>query len=129
MIALDTNVVVRFLVNDDLAQARRARSLIESNETFVPASVLLEAEWVLRGAYGLGRGVVGRLLRGLLGLAKLATEDPQRIARALEWHSRGLDFADALHLASSVGAGRFATFDEKLVKSVKKLAPGTVVAA
>jgi predicted nucleic-acid-binding protein len=129
VIELDTNVVVRFLVNDDRAQARRARALIESHETFVAASVLLEAEWVLRAAYGLGRVEVGRLLRGLLGLEKLVTEDPQRIARALDWHARGLDFADALHLASSAGAERFATFDEKLVKSARKIVPGTVVTA
>ena len=121
MIALDTNVVVRFLVNDDAAQARRARALIERNAVFVPATVLLETEWVLRGGYGLPRAEVVRLLRALLGLPDLSTDDPQRVARALEWHAAGVDFADALHLAGSAGAERFATFDEKLVKAARKL--------
>lgn len=129
MIALDTNVVVRFLVNDEPAQARRARTLIESNAVFVPVTVLLETEWVLRGGYRLPRAEVVRLLRALLGLPELATEDPSRVARALEWHEAGIDFADALHLSGGAGAERFATFDEKLVKAARKLAAGKVVAA
>jgi predicted nucleic-acid-binding protein len=129
VIALDTNVVVRFLVNDDAAQARRARALIETNPVFVPVTVLLETEWVLRGGYKLPRTEVARLLRALLGLPDLATEDPQRIALALDWHAAGIDFADALHLAWSPGAERFATFDEKLVKAAKKLDAIRVVQA
>ena len=129
MIALDTNVVVRFLVNDEASQARRARALIKANTVFVPMTVLLETEWVLRGGYGLPRAEVVRLLRALLGLPDLATEDPQRIARALDWHEGGIDFAEALHLAGSSGAERFATFDEKLVKAAKKLDATKVVLA
>ena len=129
MIALDTNVVVRFLVNDDPSQARRARALIQGNSVFVPVTVLLETEWVLRGGYGLPRAEVVRLLRALLGLPDLATEDPQRIARALEWHEGGIDFADALHLAGSTSAERFATFDEKLVRAARKLDAAKVVLA
>ena len=129
MIALDTNVVVRFLVNDEISQARRARALIGGNAAFVTMTVLLETEWVLRGGYGLPRAEVVRLLRALLGLPDLATEDPQRIARALDWHEGGIDFADALHLASSSAAERFATFDEKLVRAAKKLDAAKVVLA
>lgn len=129
MIALDTDIVVRFLVNDDASQARRARALIQRNGVFVPVTVLLETEWVLRGGYGLPRAEVVRLLRALLGLPDLATEDPQRIARALEWHEGGIDFADALHLAGSTSAERFATFDEKLVKAARKLDAAKVVLA
>ena len=129
MIALDTNILVRFLVNDDASQARRARALIQRNGVFVPVTVLLETEWVLRGGYGLPRAEVVRLLRALLGLPDLATEDPQRIARALEWHEGGIDFADALHLAGSTSAERFATFDEKLVKAARKLDAAKVVLA
>lgn len=129
MIALDTNVVARFLVNDEPAQARRARALIEASAVYVPVTVLLETEWVLRGGYRLPRAEVVRLLRALLGLPELATEDPQRVARALDWHAAGIDFADALHLSGSAGAERFATFDEKLVKAARKLGAGKVVAA
>ena len=51
MIAIDTNVVVRFLVNDDPEQAQRARRLIESEDVFLSTTALLETEWVLRVAY------------------------------------------------------------------------------
>ncbi|MGE0873731.1 MAG: type II toxin-antitoxin system VapC family toxin [Burkholderiales bacterium] len=129
MIALDTNVIVRFLINDEAVQGRRARALIEENPVFVPTTVLLETEWVLRGGYGLPRADVVRLLRALLGLPQLSTEDPRRVASALAWHEAGIDFADALHLAGSVSSERFATFDAKLVKAAKKLDAVEVVTA
>jgi predicted nucleic-acid-binding protein len=52
MFAVDTNIVVRYLVNDSAAQAARARRLVEREDIFVPLTVLLETEWVLRGVYG-----------------------------------------------------------------------------
>jgi predicted nucleic-acid-binding protein len=129
MIALDTNVVVRFLVADHPSQAKRSRELMESSEILVAASVLLETEWVLRGAYSLARADVVRLLRGLLGLPNVSTEDPALIAQALDWHAAGLDFADSLHLAGTAAAQHFVSFDTKLVKAAKRLAAGNVAAA
>src|SRR5271165_3450212 len=52
MLAIDTNLVVRYLVGDDPGQAARARSLIDNNDVFVCTTVLLETEWVLRSVYG-----------------------------------------------------------------------------
>ncbi len=51
MIAFDTNLLVRIAVNDDLKQAELAEQLLDSNEVFVPRTVLLETEWVLRSVY------------------------------------------------------------------------------
>ena len=51
MLAIDTNIIVRLLTNDDPDQAAKAKSLIEGAEVFVATTVLLETEWVLRGAY------------------------------------------------------------------------------
>jgi predicted nucleic acid-binding protein len=48
-------------------------------------------------------------------------EEPLQVAKAFEWTAAGIDFADALHLASSPEAGRFVTFDIKLAKRAKKL--------
>ena len=79
MIALDTNVVVRLLVNDDAAQARRARRLVEAGDVFVALSVLLETEWVLRYTYGLEAEEIPRLMRNLLGLPGVNAEDPARL--------------------------------------------------
>jgi predicted nucleic-acid-binding protein len=116
MIALDTNVVVRFLVNDDPAQFRRAHALIARGDIFIAPTVLLETEWVLRAGYRFRPPDIRRFLRALLGLPGVTTHDPIRIARALDSYDSGLDFADALHLALSDRADTFATFDALLIR-------------
>lgn len=116
MIALDTNIVVRLLADDDPEQSRRASELLEEDAVFVPLTVLLETEWVLRSVYALERDAVLRGLQNFLGLPNVTAEAAGRIARALSWYEQGLDFADALHLACAVEsrAQAFATFDVKL---------------
>jgi predicted nucleic acid-binding protein len=120
MIGIDTNIIVRYLVADDPGQFRRARALIESERVFVCTTVLLEVEWVLRRLYRLDRPVV---IRALLLLARLPTvtlEAPRLMGQALEWSERGMDFADALHLASSAGSDAFASFDKDLAKAAAR---------
>lgn len=124
MIAVDTNVLVRFITNDDAAQAKRARLLIEAGPVFVAKTVLLELEWVLRGAYGLDRPTILKAVRGLLGLPALTAEDELNVARAVEWYEAGLDFADALHLASSGQQRAFATFDQSMRKRASRTVGG-----
>lgn len=116
MIAIDTNVVVRLLTNDDPAQAARAADLLARERVLVPKTVLLETEWVLRYSYELAPSVVLAAFRKLLGLPQVAAEDATAIARALELYEGGMDFADALHLASARAATAFATFDTRLAK-------------
>ncbi len=122
MIALDTNVVVRLLVDDDPEQTRRARRLIERRPALVVPTVLLETEWVLRGAYGISPASIARSLRGLLGLPEVSVGSADAIAQALEWFEQGLDFADALHLALTNEAEEFATFDARLAKRARRIA-------
>lgn len=55
----------------------------------------------------------------LLGLSNVEAEDPGRIAKALQWHQAGLDFADALHLASSQHCEELYTFDKSFAKKGK----------
>ncbi|HEX2764863.1 MAG TPA: type II toxin-antitoxin system VapC family toxin, partial [Allosphingosinicella sp.] len=114
MRAIDTNVVVRFLANDDEAQATRARRLIAAGDIFVATTVLLESEWVLRTAYGLSNDRVVQALRRLAGLRGVTLEDPALAARALNLAEQGLDFADALHLGRAQGCTAFMSFDRKL---------------
>lgn len=121
MIALDTNVVVRLLVDDDPGQTRRARTLLERRTGLVTPTVLLETEWVLRGAYGIGRPAIIRALRGMLGLPAVVLGNADAIARALQWFEAGLDFADALHLALSDEAEGFATFDVRLARRARRI--------
>lgn len=119
MHAVDTNVLVRLLTNNDPEQTRRATALFKKETIFIPKTVLLETEWVLRRLYRLDGNVVVNAFRKLSGLANVEIEQPLVIIQALQWCEEGMDFADALHLASSQRANKFATFDEKMKKSVR----------
>lgn len=127
MIAVDTNVLVRIVTNDDPAQAQRAASLLSREQVFIPKTVLLELDWVLRHAYELRPSSVLMAMRRVLGLPNVMAEDPLCVARAFEWYGRGVDLADALHIASSGSAERFFTFDEDLHIKSKTLDDVTVV--
>ena len=129
MIALDTNVVVRVLTNDDPAQARRAAGLLAREEVYLPKTAVLESEWVLRHAYGLDRSVISKAFRKFLGLPTVSAEHPTALAQALAWYEGGLDFADALHLSSAreAGATGFATFDREFARKARKLSDARIV--
>jgi predicted nucleic-acid-binding protein len=120
---------VRLVTNDHPAQAARAAAVFRSGPVFVPKSVLLETEWVLRYSYALGSEAILRALRGVLGLPNVTAEDSRSVVLALRLFENGLDFADALHLASSAGADRFVTFDARLVKRTAASAPMEVALA
>ena len=83
MIAIDANVAVRFLVGDDELQSRSSRRLISGGNVFVPDSVLLETEWVLRAAYRLDRQDISQAIRMLCGLPRLSVSDAARITQVL----------------------------------------------
>lgn len=120
MTALDTNILVRVLTDDDPAQVRAARDLLASDETFaVRVTVLLETGWVLESIYELEPFVVADGLRHFLGLPNVEMEHPTRVAEALQWYEDGLDFADAVHLALSQDADRLATFDRAFARDAK----------
>ena len=114
MISLDTNVLVRIVTRDDPDQLESALTIMKSSQLFVTKTVLLEFEWVLRYCYDLNRNSIANALLKLLGLEQLEIEDRKSVTRAYSWYKKGMDFADALHLASSASASAFATFDRKL---------------
>lgn len=123
MRAIDTNILVRFLTADDAKQAEAARAVIEGGDVFITTTVVLETEWVLRAGYGLPSEAIAAGLRGLGGLAGIAFEEPSEVAQALDWLGQGMDFADALHLVKASHCSAFVTFDRKLAKRAKGLAP------
>lgn len=130
MIALDTNVLVRALVQDDAAQTPFAQGLVAHAEgVFVARTVLLELEWVLRSAYRQTPATIHESLLRLLRLPHVVTEQAHQVAQALEDFARGMDFADALHLAAAESAGAgLHTFDAGFAKSAKRLGrPATLV--
>ena len=130
MIALDTNILARLLLEDEADQVRRARRLLDEKGAafWVPVTVVLELAWVLR-RNGLAREAVTSALRGLLALPRIRFQSPDALAVAVRWTEAGMDFADALHLALSGKAERFATFDEGLVKQARKAGALPVVEA
>lgn len=126
MIAVDTNVLVRLLTRDHEEQYRKAFALVAANEIFVPESVILETEWVLRYAYEFPPTAIHDALAKTLGLANVKTARPGVVAQAIDLARDGLDFADALHLAASQECGQFATFDAAFVKRAKGMTGCTV---
>lgn len=121
MMAIDTNVIVRLLTNDEPCQTKKAARFIEDNPVFVSKTVLLETEWVLRAAYKLNREIITEAFRKLLGLPNIHVEDALEIKQVLDVYSQGFDFADILHVsnASNHKAEQFVTFDKKLSKRSK----------
>lgn len=122
MIAIDTNVVVRLLVADDPAQHAASARLLKEHDVFVPDTVVLETEWVLRFAYRFEPAQVVRGLRGLFGLPNVHLAQAAPVAQALRWHEeQQLDFADALHLAQSQHLAALKTFDRKFIQRAAAL--------
>jgi predicted nucleic-acid-binding protein len=117
VLAIDTNVVVRFLVADDPVQAAKARTLLETEAIQVSVTVMMETEWVLRSAYGFDRTALIGALESFAGLPNVTVQESDRVARALMWAAEGMDFADALHLGGAEGCEAFATFDRRMARS------------
>lgn len=116
MTAVDTNILVRFLVKDDKSQYESASEIFRSQEVFIPRTVILEAEWVLRYVYDYDSLEILAAFKSLFGLSNIHTEDFHIMSEALSMAENGLDFADALHLASSRGADKFMSLDKSFVK-------------
>ena len=123
MIAVDTNLLVRLLTKDDPEQAKRAAKIMESDDILIPKTVILETEWVLRHAYGIYKEAITKGFQKMMGLPNVQVENQQTVFLAISWYESGLDFADALHLASSMKADKFVTFDKARVKKARKLIP------
>ena len=121
MIALDTNILVRFFAQDDAAAYAIAERLFTSDEIMLVSTVLLETAWVMRSMYGYSQGEVADALDALTQLPNVHVPDSIAWRKTLAWTRSGLEFADAFHLAQSQGARSFASFDTDLVKKAARL--------
>jgi predicted nucleic-acid-binding protein len=108
--AFDTNILARYIVGDDPAQARLAVEAL-AEPGFVSDTVLLETAWLLASRYRIGRSELVAQLRDLLSLPQLSFSDPAAISWAVERFAAGADLADMLHLVGARGTDAFATFD------------------
>lgn len=134
MIAVDTNILARFYVDDPadpeaIKQRPIARRiLIESPQLFIPRTVILELEWLLRAFYRFDAGDFIRVVQHLLGLPNVTVEDWAVIFDALKLHGEGLDFADALHLVCSERCEVMLSFDDRrFARRAKRLNTQPVV--
>jgi predicted nucleic-acid-binding protein len=124
MPALDTNVLVRYVVQDDDTQLAAARRLIrkcvgEGRTLFVPVTVTLELEWVLRASFEYSRDEVMEALSSLFSAAELTFESERALEVALHLYREGsADFADCLHIALAAHAHELPlwTFDKRAGK-------------
>ena len=127
MIALDTNVVVRLIVNDDARQVAAARRLLDQNILLL-TTVVMETEWVLRKTYKLSRDRIISSIETMCGLPQVSLLEPDVIEAALDLYVMGLDLADALHLCSMPHPAKMATFDVDLeIGARKHFGPGRVI--
>jgi len=132
MPALDTNVLVRYIVEDDVAQLAAARKLIrkcvsEGRTLFVPVTVTLELEWVLRASFEYAKDEVMEALSSLFSAAELSFESERALEVALQFYRSGTaDFADCLHIALAAQAGELPmwTFDKRAAKVDGARLPG-----
>lgn len=124
MPALDTNALVRYVVEDDVAQLAAARRLIrkcvsEGQALFVPVTVTLELEWVLRASFECAKDEVMQVLSSLFSAAELTFESERALEVALQlYRENSADFADCLHVALAAQAGESPlwTFDKRAAK-------------
>lgn len=124
MLGIDTNVLVRFLVRDDLAQSEQARELINrevsaGNRVVINQLVLLETEWVLRSRYSLTKQQMMETISALLDAPDVQFEDEPAVEEALfVWRDTRADFADCLIGARNrrLGCRATASFDVKAAK-------------
>ena len=136
MISVDTNILARFYVDDpdDPESVRQSpvarRIMLESQAVFVPLTVVLELEWVMRGLYETEPASFCDSISHLLGMAHVTVEHWEAVSDAVDLHRRGFDFADALHWAISAASDRMLTFDRRFVQRARrlKLTPEVVLA-
>jgi predicted nucleic-acid-binding protein len=119
MLAIDTNVLVRLVVNDDPAQAQVAQERT-ANGAWVSHLVLAETVWVLTGNFGLSRAAVADAIETLITHPNVALEDVAVVRNALKhfMQSKKIDFADCLilEIARKAGHTPLGTFDRDFAK-------------
>ena len=130
MIALDTNALVRLLIEDDKKQAGVVKKLITSMEKqgrqiLILTEVLIETVWVLESVYECTRDDIYRFLETLVYTSIFTLSDPQPITNAIRHFKKGGDFADLVIVAQALNhqAQKMLSFDKKL----QKLFPDYVV--
>ena len=126
-VAVDTDLLVRYITRDDPVQEKQAREVMLQHRVFVPKSVVLELEWVLRFTYRFSIDDIAIALDTLLDAEQIDVEDADAVRLAVAAFREGLDFADAMHLVSCSQFGIFLTFDKALFRRAGRVFDQPVV--
>ena len=123
MTSIDTNVIIRYLVGDDAAQAEAARALLDGltpeDPGFICREVVMESAWVLERSYGFARAQVAKALMDLTASDSLLVENPDDVAAAAHLYRQGgVGFSDLMVLSAAerAGATPLYTFDRRLAR-------------
>ena len=120
MVALDTNIVIRFLTKDDREQFLTSKTIFATQEIFLADTVLLETGWVLRYAYAYEPAQISAAIRKLCGLPNVHLADAERVLLALAAVEAGLYWADAFHLACAESCTSLLTFDQRFANRASR---------
>ncbi len=107
---------MRLILDDDKLQGKAASKLLAGNMLFVPLTVVMETEWVLRAAYGLPRSQIADAIGFAINIENLHFEVAEDVCWAVDRYRDGADFSDMIHIIASKELAAFATFDRKLEK-------------
>lgn len=125
MIGIDTNVLVRYIMQDDAKQSPKATEIMEALTPDAPGFVslvsIVELAWVLGGSYDLTRQQIGQVLDALLRAKEVVVDRAEDVMKALRNFDRGqADFADCLiySVSASAGCEKTLTFDVRAAKNV-----------
>jgi len=125
VIGIDTNVLVRYIAQDDPAQSKRANRLIEDECSaaipgFISLVVLVELAWVSESCYDASRGEVAEMVRRILSIRQLVVQDAEVAWKAVRvFESSKADFADCLveRMAAAAGCSAVMTFDKAAARA------------
>ena len=125
MNALDTNILVRYFVEDlsdsEAIKQRTIAKEIMRHKSYVPLTVILEMVWVLFSHYQLPKQTIVKILQFLLEMTNIEVENATDVKKTSELFLQGMDFADALHLLQVKSCEQMYTFDKKFVKKSRQL--------
>jgi predicted nucleic-acid-binding protein len=127
MIAVDTNIIIRFLTHDDEHQYKKSFNIFNTKEVFISDIVILETEWILRYAYEFRPEDICKAFISLFGLKNIHLSNPTFMSQAINWHLQGLDFSDAMHLTQCQQCDKLYTFDKKFSLKAKNLTACSVI--
>lgn len=122
MRSVDTTILVRAFARDEAEQLKLVEALFEADQLYVPVTVVLELEWVLRARFSFAPTQIAKAIGYLANLGNVVLGERAAVLIAVEKVKHGWDFADALHHALSEGCDDFVSFDADLVKRGKRIA-------